>query len=58
VAYESHEYEVEEHIDGIEIRRYAPHLMAETTVSGSMEDAGNSGFRVLARYIFGHNEDG
>jgi hypothetical protein len=56
MAYESPEYEVEKQIGEIEIRRYAPYLMAETTVSGSMEGAGNSGFRVLARYIFGHNE--
>jgi hypothetical protein len=56
MSYESPKYEVEKRIGEIEIRRYAPYLMAETTVSGSIEGAGNSGFRVLARYIFGHNE--
>jgi effector-binding domain-containing protein len=56
MSYESPKYEVEELIERIEIRRYEPYLTAETTVSGSMEGAGNSGFRVLARYIFGHNE--
>jgi len=56
MPYDSPKYEVEETIDGIEIRRYEPYLTAETTVRGSMERAGNSGFRALARYIFGHNE--
>ena len=56
MPYESPRYEVEELIDGIEIRRYEPYLVAETKVSGAVEDAGNAGFRVLARYIFGHNE--
>ena len=35
----------------IEIRRYAPRLMAVTTMSGDEDD----GFRVLAGYIFGGN---
>ena len=36
----------------IEIRRYAPRVMAVTTMQGNDDD----GFRVLAGYIFGGNE--
>lgn len=40
----------------IEIRQYDPVIVAETEVSGDMRQASNSGFRVLADYIFGNNE--
>mgnify|MGYP006281611199 CR=1 FL=1 len=39
----------------IEIRRYDPYIVAEVEVDGSLEDAGNKGFRPLADYIFGNN---
>lgn len=39
----------------IEIREYAPMIVAEVEVSGSREDAGSRGFRPLADYIFGNN---
>lgn len=39
-----------------EVRRYEPYLVAETRVSGTSEEAGNQGFRILAAYIFGNNE--
>ena len=55
VAYESPNYEVTEKIGEVEIRQYAPYLVAETRVDGSLEDAGNQGFRILAKYIFGDN---
>jgi hypothetical protein len=38
-----------------EIRQYAPYIVAETTVSGRFEWAGNAAFRRLAGYIFGNN---
>lgn len=39
----------------IEVRQYAPLIVAETEVTGEMRQAGSSGFRVLADYIFGNN---
>lgn len=39
----------------IEIRDYAPMLMAEVEVSGSLSQAGNRGFRPLGNFIFGNN---
>lgn len=40
----------------IEIREYAPILVAQVTVTGEREPAISSGFRLLADYIFGNNE--
>ncbi|MEL6610044.1 MAG: heme-binding protein [Pseudomonadota bacterium] len=42
----------------IELRRYAPHILAEVTVAGSRDRAVNRGFRELAGYIFGGNASG
>jgi hypothetical protein len=56
VPYESPRYEVERRLGDVEVRRYEPYVVAETIVDGSLERAGNQGFRVLARYIFGGNE--
>jgi hypothetical protein len=57
-GYEMPPYTVER-TDGMrEIRAYGPHLLAEVTVSGSRQGAIQSGFRVLAGYIFGGNESG
>lgn len=39
----------------IEVREYAPLLVAQVIVSGSREQAINDGFRLLAAYIFGDN---
>lgn len=38
-----------------EIRRYAPLLAAEVTVTGDRSTAINQGFRLLADFIFGNN---
>ncbi|KAI8468954.1 MAG: SOUL hem-binding protein [Monoraphidium minutum] len=38
-----------------ELRRYAPMLIAEVEVDGTMREASSSGFRKIARFIFGGN---
>ncbi len=43
---------------GLEIRRYAPRLAAETVVAAEEAAARNEGFSRLARYIFGGNHGG
>lgn len=48
-------YVVVKKADGYEIRTYAPHIVAEATVSGTYEQALNEGFRIVAGYIFGDN---
>jgi len=42
----------------IELRDYAPRIMAEVTVTSDRSGAGSQGFRILAGYIFGSNEGG
>ena len=48
-------YEVLQRFGALEVRRYGPQLVAET---GSAGQELNTGFRVLAGYIFGANEPG
>jgi hypothetical protein len=55
MAIEKPQYRVVQELQGIEVREYSPYLVAETEVSGSREEAGNAGFRLLAGYIFGKN---
>jgi SOUL heme-binding protein len=54
-AIEEPKYTVVREYDGFEVREYAPYLVAEVTVPGPAEEAGNQGFRILAAYIFGKN---
>ncbi len=44
-----------DHVGRVEIRRYAPVLVAETKVEGGEEAVRAEGFRRLAAYIFGRN---
>lgn len=39
----------------IEIRTYESMIVAEVTVAGKRQEAISEGFRILAKYIFGHN---
>ena len=41
---------------GVELRQYAPFLIAETVVEGDMDEASNRGFRLIADFIFGNNQ--
>jgi len=38
-----------------EIRIYEPYIIAQTTVNGTYRDSLNSGFSIIADYIFGNN---
>ena len=48
-------FEVLEKRGDVEIRRYAPALLAQVTVIGEHDDAVNDAFRILAAYLFGDN---
>lgn len=52
---EQAKYDVVESHGAIEIRDYAPMIVAETEVKGERESAINHGFRMIADYIFGNN---
>jgi len=52
---EEAKYKVVENEDKFEIRDYAPQIVAETTVEGSLEDAGDKAFSRLFKYITGNN---
>ena len=42
--------------DGVEVRDYAPYIVAEVLVPGPASEAGSQGFKILAGYIFGKNK--
>lgn len=52
---EQAEYTVIEKDGNIEIRDYAPMIVAEAEVPGNRETAISQGFRLIADYIFGNN---
>ncbi len=56
VAVEEPEFDVVTVDGGVELRRYAPLLIAETEAAGAFADAGNAAFRVLFDYISGAND--
>jgi hypothetical protein len=49
-------YEVVRKIGDIEVRQYAPYVVAEVLVAGPAGKAGNQAFPILAGYIFGKNK--
>ena len=55
-AIEEPDYEVVRTFDNVELRRYAPYVVAEVVLDTSAEDAGNQAFPILAGYIFGKNK--
>lgn len=55
MAVEEPEYTLLSSEGPFEVRRYAPHFVAEVRVPGDMQSATNAGFRLLAAYIFGGN---
>lgn len=52
---EQAKYEVVESQGDIQIRDYAPMIVAEAEVTGERKEAINQGFRIIADYIFGNN---
>jgi len=55
-AIEEPDYEVIKTFDTVELRRYAPYVVAEVVLDASSEDAGSQAFPILAGYIFGKNK--
>ena len=55
-AIEEPKYEVIRQFDTVELRQYAPYIVAEVVLDASAEDAGNRAFPILAGYIFGKNK--
>ena len=55
MAVEEPRYEVEQRDGAFELRRYAPHLIAETRVDAAFDDAGDQAFRRLFGFISGDN---
>jgi hypothetical protein len=53
--YEQPRHTVVEKFESIEVRDYAPMLIAEVELEGDREAAIGQGFRILAGYIFGGN---
>lgn len=52
---EQAKYAVVESYDDLEIRDYAPMIVAQVSVTGPREEAIRAGFRLIADYIFGNN---
>jgi len=52
---EQAKYEVVESQGDIQIRDYAPMIVAQAEVTGERKEAINQGFRIIADYIFGNN---
>ena len=53
---ETPKYAVSAKRDGYELRRYAPHILAEAAEKGAYRETQNRGFREVAAYIFGANK--
>ena len=56
LALEEPDFETVRKINEVEIRQYAPYLVAEVVLDASAEDAGSQAFPILAGYIFGKNK--
>ena len=55
-AIEEPTYEVLRTIDEVEVRQYAPYVVAEVHIDADADEAGNLAFPILAGYIFGKNK--
>ncbi len=55
-AIEEPDYALLRSIDGVELRQYAPYVVAEVVLDTAAGDAGSLAFPILAGYIFGKNK--
>ena len=55
-AIEEPDYKIIRTFDNVEVRQYAPYVVAEVVLETSAEDAGSQAFPILAGYIFGKNK--
>jgi hypothetical protein len=55
-AIEEPDYEVLRKLDPVELRQYAPYVVAEVVLQATADDAGSQAFPILAGYIFGKNK--
>ncbi len=55
-AIEEPDYTVTRQFGQVELRQYAPYVVAEVVLDSSAEAAGNQAFPILAGYIFGKNK--
>ena len=55
MAIEEPTYTVIEATEAFELRAYEPMIVAETRVSGTLDEASRAGFKIIAGYIFGDN---
>jgi hypothetical protein len=55
-AIEEPGYQVIGKLGEIELRQYAPYVVAEVVLDATAEDAGSQAFPILAGYIFGKNK--
>jgi hypothetical protein len=55
-AIEEPDYEVIRKFDKVQLRQYAPYVVAEVVLNSTAEEAGNQAFPILAGYIFGKNK--
>lgn len=55
-AIEEPSYKVLKKYSQFEVRQYAPYIVAEVTVPGPADEAGNKAFEYLGGYIFGKNK--
>src|SRR5271165_2305020 len=55
---EQPKYKLIQTYGNIEVREYAPMIVAEVELHGQREEAIKAGFRIIADYIFGNNSSG
>ena len=54
-AIEEPKFEVIRQIDAVELRQYAPYVVAEMVLDAAAENAGYKAFPIMADHIFGEN---